>query len=365
MRRANANNESRKNLLNSLAIGIGLAALVLQLSACSSVAYYSQSVIGHSKLMLARQPLDKALAAAIAANDQALTQQLQLAKQLRTFAVSELQLPANGSYLSYVNLEREFPVWTVVAAAEFSVMPRQWCYLVIGCASYRGYFSKQAAHSYAAGLQDQGWDVTVGGAPAYSTLGWFDDPLLPSMMRYGTAEFAETLFHELAHQVLYIKGDSEINEAFATTVGEQGTLQWLQQHRPHLLPRYEARRAALYDFNNLLLATRAALENVFQSNLSSRIKRQQKAAIFAQLKVDYDALDHSQWGDAGWFDAWFETPVNNARLAALATYRDQVPTFDQLLGACGYDFQLFYRTLEIATAAKRVELQIPIECIGK
>ena len=174
--------------------------------------------------MLAREPVDKVLKTA----NEELTGQLELSKQLKRFAIDELSLPESKSYNSYVALERDFPVWVVVAAPEFSVDAKQWCYPVIGCASYRGYFKKQSAQNYAKKISKKGFEVSVGGASAYSTLGWFSDPLLPSMMRYGDVNFAETLFHEIAHQKVYINGDSGFNEAFATVVGQEGAKRWLK-----------------------------------------------------------------------------------------------------------------------------------------
>lgn len=311
----------------------------LLLSACSSVSYYTQSVVGHSRLMLARQPISKAITKA----DPELTKQLQLAIELRQYAVNELGLPDNNSYQSYVPLKRDFPVWVVVATQKFSLDAKQWCYLVIGCASYRGYFSLDSAKLYAKGLQKKGYETYIGGATAYSTLGWFADPLLPSMLRYGTAELAETLFHELAHQVVYVNGDSDFNEAFASVVGEQGALRWLKQNRPADVADYVAKLNALDDFSALIQDTKKNLTRIYEKPISDQQKQAAKDAEFENLKLKYQSLKLRKWQNQSWFDSWFETPLDNARLAAFSTYRDRIPQLQAVFEQLNGDFDRFYR----------------------
>ncbi len=312
---------------------------MLLLSACSSISYYTQSVVGHSRLMLARQPIDKAISNA----EPELAQQLELAVKLREFAVSDLSLPDNKSYQSYVPLRRDYPVWVVVAAEPFSLEAKQWCYLVIGCASYRGYFKLASAQRYAKSLQAKGFETYVGGAAAYSTLGWFSDPLLPSMLGNSAGDLAEILFHELAHQVLYVNSDSEFNEAFATVVGEQGTLRWLQQHRPSEVQKYTEKLNASNDFNGLIKNIKQKLGEVYTSDRSNAEKAQARALLFENLKAEYQLLKAQKWNGIPWFDHWFKTPINNARLAAFSTYRDRVPELSAIFDQYGGDFQRFYQ----------------------
>lgn len=315
--------------------------ILLNLGGCSTASYYSQSVVGHSKLMLARQPIAKVIESA----PLRLKQQLELSIELKRFAASELSLNNNNSYTRYVELDREFPVWNVVAAPEFSLAAKQWCYPVIGCASYRGYFNKNAAEKYALKMQNQGLETLVGGATAYSTLGWFSDPILPSMLRYGDTDFAETLFHELAHQRLYINGDSNFNEAFATVVGEEGAKRWLEEFRPDELDAYQTRLSVLRDFDNLLNALKDRLEGVYTSPLDDEPMRLAKQREFAQFESEYELLKARKWQGRGWFDRWFETPLNNARLASFSTYYESVDTINRLLRECDFDFDRFYRVL--------------------
>jgi predicted aminopeptidase len=295
--------------------------------------------------MLAREPISKAIEHANANDNSKLADQLQLAADIRAFAVTQLSLPDNGSYTSYVALKQGFPVYTVVAAQEFSVIPEQWCYLVIGCASYRGYFKQQAANGYAESLATKGFETSVGGASAYSTLGWFSDPLLPSMIRYGEANLAETLFHELAHQQLYINGDSGFNEAFATVVGEFGARRWLLQNAPQELAQYQRRLEARQDFNGLIEATRTELSLLYTSPQDPQQMRISKSLIFTRMKDKYSTLKASKWNGSTWFDTWFDTPVNNARLAAFSTYHERVEPIRGLLHDCGDNLDRFYATL--------------------
>lgn len=320
----------------------GLALLlVLPLGGCATVSYYSQSVVGHSKLMLARQPIAEAIEHA----DSELGRQLALSVELKQFAVESLGLPNSKSYSHYVSLDREFPVWNVVAAPEFSVVPKQWCYLIIGCASYRGYFAKQAALDYANNLTLDGFETVVVGATAYSTLGWFADPILPSMLRYGDIQFAETLFHELAHQQLYVNGDSAFNEAFASIVGEVGTRRWLAKNRPDELNNYERQLAAVDQFHDLILHTKTRLSALYAQPLNEVELRNAKHQAFTEMRRDYQRLKTESWQGRGWFDRWFDTPVNNARLAAFSTYRDRLPALRTLLAACGESLDSFYNAL--------------------
>lgn len=336
--------------------------VALTLSGCASISYYTQSVVGHSRLMLARQPLDKALANATGE----LKTQLELAKQIRQYAVDELALPDNRSYKNYVALKREYPVWTVVAAPEFSLQATQWCYLVIGCAAYRGYFSKAAAQRYADKLKRKGLEVTVGGASAYSTLGWFADPLLPSMLNQGQANFAEVVFHELAHQQLYINGDSGFNEAFASVVGELGAQRWLRSHgEPQALDRYQAGLQASIDFDVLLAQTRDALTAVYAANTDDEVKRLSKQRALDKLVVDYQQLKKRKWNGVDWFGRWFNQPINNARLAAFSTYRERVPQLTALFKDCDSSFSRFYESLKAQASFDKSlkKVVVPSECV--
>ena len=256
----------------------------------------------------------------------------------REFASRELGLPDNKSYRSYADIGRPFVVWNVVAAPEFSVHPRRWCFPVAGCVAYRGYFHKARARDFALSLEAQGFDVALDGVPAYSTLGKFADPVLSSMLRYGDDQLAATIFHELAHQLLYVRDDSEFNEAFATTVEDAGLERWLaQQGAPQRMQRFRAAQADEAAFVALLARFRGELAGLYASGAAPAEMRERKAAILARLAADIRALERSQGGGYALYEEWIGEGLNNARLASVATYFDCVPGFRRLLAESGGD----------------------------
>ena len=202
-----------------------IAGAVLPLSGC----YLLQAAGGQMEISAKREPIAEVIADA--ATPPQLRARLEYVANARDFASRELGLPDNESYRSYADLDRPYVVWNVFAAPEFSVEPRRWCFPIAGCVVYRGYFSEEAAQHYASRLRRRGDDAAVGGVAAYSTLGHFKDPVLSTMLGWSDAQLAATLFHELAHQVVYVPGDSEFNESFATVVEEAGLERWLTERR--------------------------------------------------------------------------------------------------------------------------------------
>ncbi|HWW99213.1 aminopeptidase [Collimonas sp.] len=305
-----------------------LLALVL-VSGCAQLAYYGQAANGQFSLLDRAHPIDDWLADPHA--DAGLKAKLKSTKQMRRFAVTDLGLPDNRSYTEYADLQRPFALWNVVAAPALSLEPKQWCFPIAGCVNYRGYFSKEAAQKFAAEMRRQGYDVQVSGVPAYSTLGWFNDPLLSTFIRYPDGELARLIFHELAHQTVYAKDDTQFNESYATTVEQVGVERWLQavgdQKMRDAYVQFEGRKQ---DFLALLLKYRAQLASNYASDLSDAQKLQRKAAIFVVLQEDYQRLKAS-WGGYAGYDRWFAEPLSNAHLALVATYYDLVPGFKALL----------------------------------
>ena len=318
--------------------------VLLPLAGCSTAGYYAQAVSGHLGLMAAREPIDEVIADP--ATPAAVRERLELARQAREFAVDELGLPDNGSYTRYVQLDRPAVVYNVFAAPAFSLEPKRWCFPVAGCVVYRGYFSRSRAERFAAGLEAEGWDTWVGGAAAYSTLGRFEDPILSSMLYRDDARLAGLLFHELAHQRLYVKGDSAFNEAFATTVEEEGVRRWLvAAGREDELAAWQRGRQRAAAFEFLVARTRGELQVVYAAGLSEAEMRAGKAAAFARLQREYQALKAS-WGGWDGYDRWFDAPLNNARLVPSATYRALVPAFRILLLEADGDLDAFYAEAE-------------------
>ena len=305
------------------------AAAAAMLASCSSLNYYAQAAQGQLNLLSDARPIEDWLADHNTAPK--LKLRLETARQIRTFAVQELGLPDNKSYRNYASLARPFVLWNVVAAPELSLSPVQWCFPVAGCVNYRGYYSKEAAQAYAGELRAEGNDVQVGGVPAYSTLGWFNDPLISTFIYYPDAELARLLFHELSHQVVYVQGDSQFNESFASAVEEAGVERWLSGYGNQAMrENYIKFSARKQQFLDLLLACRRSLEETYASKASVATKRAAKAAAFQKLKDDYQVLKASWDGFAG-YDRFFAEPLSNAHLAAIATYNDFIPAFRVLL----------------------------------
>lgn len=307
---------------------LALAAAAM-LASCSSLNYYAQAAQGQLTLLNDARPIDEWLADHNTAPK--LKLRLATARQIRTFAVQELALPDNKSYRNYAALARPFVLWNVVATPELSLKPVQWCFPVAGCVSYKGYYGKEDASAFARQLRAEGNDVQVGGVPAYSTLGWFNDPLISTFIYYPDAELARLLFHELSHQVVYVQGDSQFNESFASAVEEAGVERWLNGFGNQAMrDTYIAFSARKREFLKLLLACRHDLELIYASNISANQKRAEKARLFQQLKDDYLVLKAS-WGGYPGYDRFFAEPLSNAHLASIATYNDFIPAFRALL----------------------------------
>jgi predicted aminopeptidase len=314
--------------------------MVALIAACSGGCYLLQSAQGQLDLMSKRVPIARVIAKP--STPPALRSQLEAVAAIRDFASRELGLPDNGSYRSYADVGRRYVVWNVVAAPEFSVEPKQWCYPIVGCVAYRGYFVESRARRFAARLVSQGLDVTVGGVAAYSTLGHFDDPVLNTMMGWSDVELASIIFHELTHQLLYVRNDSSFNEALATTVEEEGVRRWLQaQGREADLAEHLVQQEHYAKVIDLLSATRAELRTVYASGLAPGPMRDKKRAAFDSMRASFARMK-AGWGGHAPFESWFDEDLNNANLASIATYYTCVPGFERELKAAGGDLAAFY-----------------------
>lgn len=304
-------------------------ALSMALGGCAQLAYYGQAVHGEMAVLSSARPIDQVLADPDTGDK--LKSRLNKVKEIRAFAVSELGLPDNASYTAYADVHRPFVLWNVVAAPELSLTPLHWCFLIAGCVDYRGYYNQDSAQAFGAELRSEGYDVQISGVPAYSTLGWFNDPVLSTFIGYPDVELARMIFHELAHQVVYAKGDSQFNESFATSVEEEGVDRWLTKFGDAPLRKaYAEHEQRKRDFLALLLKYREKLAANYARPAADDDKRQQKAAIFQALKDEYQTLKAS-WGGYAGYDHWFAEPLSNAHLALIATYHDFVPAFKELL----------------------------------
>lgn len=327
--------------ISSISAALRTAVIVALVSALSGGCYLLQSAQGQLVLMSKRQPISHVIQDA--STPPAVRTQLEAVNAIRDFASRDLGLPDNGSYRSYADLGRPYVVWNVVAAHEFSVDARQWCYPIVGCVAYRGYFVERRARRFAAQLRRQGLDVTVGGVAAYSTLGHFDDPILSTMVAWNDVELASIVFHELTHQLLYVTNDSSFNEALATTVEEEGVRRWLvAQGRDADLTKHLLQQERYLKVIDLLSATRAELRAIYASGADPAQMREQKRAAFAAMRASYARLA-AGWGGQVPFEPWFNGDLNNAHLASIATYYTCVPGFERELAAVKGDLTAFYR----------------------
>jgi predicted aminopeptidase len=327
-----------------------LGAAIL-LCGCSNLPYYLQSMQGQLDIWSRQNDIQAVV------DDphtpEPLREKLRSVLTIREYASTELGLPRNASYRSYANLERPYVIWNVFAAPEFSIQPRQWCFLFAGCVNYRGYFQKTDAEDFGAQQTMEGYDVFVGGVPAYSMLGYFPDPVLNTFVNYPTPHLARLIFHELAHQVVYVRDDSVFNESFAVAVEQEGMRRWLDRYGTE----QDRATSALVgqrrtQFVNLIETYRERLDALYRTGLPAREMRTRKAELFAQLDDDYRKLKESWSGFAG-FDRWFAEKPNNALLASVAIYTRKVPAFQALLARENGDLPRFYAAVKgIASLSK-------------
>jgi predicted aminopeptidase len=342
---------------------IALSAIVLivvGISGCSNLGYYWQNTQGHIAVMNAAKPVQDWLDDP--QTSQATKSRLELAQRIRAFASKELALPDNASYTRYADLKRSAVVWNVVAAPPYSLQLKTWCFAVVGCVGYRGYYTEADAKAEAEKVKAEGFEVNVYGVPAYSTLGYLNwaggDPLLSTFITYPEGELARMIFHELAHQVLYVKDDTMFNESFATAVERLGGQQWLAKHGSESARNeYAAFDSKRREFRALTLRSRERLNQVYKQSkpLAGTESAQgatesiaiQKQQAMQQLRDEYAQLKAS-WGGFAGYDR-FIANANNASLGALAAYDDLVPQFEAVFEKQGKNWPAFYQAIQSIT----------------
>lgn len=343
-----------------LAITVGQ---VILLGSCANLPYYAQAVDGQIDILRRAQPISTIIADPAA--DQKLKRILARVVQMREFASRELKLPDNQSYTSYADLKRPYVVWNVFATPELSSELKKWCFVQAGCVSYRGFFSQEDAESYAEELRNEGYDVYVGGIRAYSTLGWFNDPVLNTFIGYSEMELARLIFHELTHQVVYVPGDSAFNESFATVVEKEGVGRWLDSTgAASQRVVFDARQEREAVFTELVLNHRKRLQELFASDLGDTEKRAAKARIFDELREEFAQIKINR-ADFGSYDRWFAQQLNNALLATISTYTQLVPAFQALLAQQNGDMGRFFTVIKeiskLPEDERAIVLQMAVE----
>ncbi len=326
-------------VLNTLRTGVVWVAATLLLGGCSSLRFYAQAARGQGALLVHQRSIKAVVRDP--KTDPALATRLRMARDARRFASATLGLPDNRSYTRYVDLHRPYVVWNVFVAPAYSVEAVPRCYPIAGCVAYRGWFSAKAAQADAARWRARGDDVWVGGVSAYSTLGWFADPIVSSMLRWGDDELIGTLFHELAHQAVYVKGDTAFNESFATFVQREGLRQW---RRSRDLPAPAADDAVLEaGFTQQVLDLRERLRTLYASGASTAALARGK-----QHEIDAFRRRYVAWRDARAtvdhrYDAWVASPINNAALLPFGLYTTWTEAFAAMFARAGGVWPLFLR----------------------
>jgi predicted aminopeptidase len=338
-----------------------LGALAL-LQGCTAIEYYAQAAGGHLEVMRRAVPIEERLQAPDTPD--ALRAKLVRVLAIREFASRDLALPDNGSFRRYADLGRPFALWNVFAAPEFSVTPVESCFFFAGCVSYRGFYSEQAARRYAAALAREGDDTYIGGVPAYSTLGWFDDPVLSTFIQYPEAEVARIIFHELAHQVAYVKDDTVFNESFAVAVEEEGVRRWLEREgTPAQLLGFERMRGIRRVFASFMLKYRTRLAEFYAQTAGLEERRAGKGQIFSQMQDEYRALK-AAWGGFSGYDRLFAGGANNALLASVAAYTELVPGFRALLARKQNDLAAFYAAVRALAHSGKTERDAQLSALA-
>jgi predicted aminopeptidase len=340
------------------------AVLALSMSGCAGLGpgYYWQAMRGQMEISDKSRPIEEVLAAP--ETKPAMRERLKLIGEMRQFAVSELGLPDNDSYRRFADLGRSAVVWNVFANPPLSMQPKTWCPPVAGCVGYLGFFSEAGARDRAAKLKAEGMDVLVGGVPAYSTLGWFNDPVLNTFVNWSEPELAKLIFHELAHQLIYAKGDTEFNESLATTVEQVGARRWLRAHgKQAVIAEMERNERMSDDFSALVMKHRDALVAIYEGPGTDAEKLARKAAQIEAMRAEYQRMKGERWGGVGAYDRWFSREINNASFASVGFYRGLVPAFMALLKSEGDDLPRFYAHVRELTKLTPAERRRALEAV--
>ncbi|MEK7949511.1 aminopeptidase [Luteolibacter soli] len=320
-----------------------MAAVVLSLSSCQTLEFYTQAASGQMEILRKSKPIEPMLASRD--TDPKLRKQLEAVQNIRRFASEYLSLPGDESYGKYADLGRPYVTWTLYAAPEFSLEPKRWWYPTLGKLDYRGFFDEADANELGKQLRAEGYDVQVGGVDAYSTLGWFHDPVLNTFVHAADVDLAELIFHELSHRKYFRSGATVFNESFANANAEEGVKRWLRHEgRMEDLKKFEARLVRRAEFYERVDWTRAELEKLYASDLPPEEMRRRKAVVFGDLRDRFREL-RRKWGGRG-LEGWLTRDVNNADLVSLHTYQKHVPAFRKLLVECGGDLDVFYKRVK-------------------
>ena len=343
---------SRSNRANRMKLAL-LVLLSVLLISCETARYYSQAARGQLAIVFGRENIERLLASRDLPTE--LRDKFNEVLLIRQYALEELGLPVENNYSTYVYIEREHAIWNVFAAPEFSVDPVNWCYPIAGCASYRGYFTESGAARYAKELELDGLDVYTGGIDAYSTLGWFQDSLLSTVLSRADYQLAGLIFHELAHQIVYISGDTKFNESFATSVEREGIRRWLKHGKQiEKIGTAEADIQRQQQFVALVTDYRNRFDILYESDLLDQETRKKKAELQEGLRQSYQELKQG-WNGYDGYDSWFSQSLNNAQLSTVGSYNDLVPFFNDLLAQSDNNLTLFFEKVSKIASLEKID----------
>ncbi len=350
---ATAKGQSHYTMMHLLLRSAIIVFALVTISGCAKLGYYTQAIGGQLEILVKRRPIPAVLNDPDTAPE--LRARLTPILDMRAFASEQLGLPDNKSYRTYVDLKRPYVVWNVFAAPEFSLEPVEWCFIFAGCISYRGYFSEKNAQKFARKLEQKNYDVYVAGIAAYSTLGWFHDPMLNTILRRAEPEIAGLIFHELAHQVVYVRDHTEFNESFALTVELEGIKRWLTaKGTADGFRKYLVTKKRRDEFVQLVMKLRSQLGEIYATQTSDDEKRAAKQKAFTRVRQDYEEL-RKNWGGYTGYDAWFGRDLNNAHLVSVGLYNQYLPAFQALLRQHNGDLKAFYVAVEELSQFSKAE----------
>jgi predicted aminopeptidase len=338
-------------VLNCAIRNLFLAGAVLLLASCEQAAYLQQAAEGQLDILASQQPVDEVLANRKLKEGP--RKRLELSKEVLAFAENELALSVDGRYQNFVDLKRPAVVWNVFASEELALTPKTWCYPIVGCVAYRGFFDKATAAANMHKLRKEGYDTFFGGVSAYPTLGYFRDPILSTFLNMDEGAYIALFFHELAHSVVYVENDSAFNESFATAVEREGLRRWDKAHGgSKLLAKSRQRQKAHRKFVAFVQKYQKRLRTLYASNVSDDTKRSKKTAVFKAMRNDYKR-NKSRFKPNS-YDHWFKN-LNNAKIVSIGTYNDLVPAFTKMIRSRGGDMNAFYSDVKVLAKLSKSE----------
>jgi predicted aminopeptidase len=330
-----------------------LLALALGTSACSP-AYVLLAGLQEAKILWRRQPIVQVLRRPDL--EPATRVKLESVLAVRDFAATALQLRVAGSYASYATVDADQVVHVVTAAERLRLQPYTWWFPIVGRVPYKGYFDKTAAESEAAALENAGYDTFVRPSVAFSTLGWFDDPLLSTLLRYDEVTLAEVIIHELLHNTIYIGGHADFDESFASFVGSRGAVAFFAGRGDT-----NAAQRALTAWNDSLMFSAFLGRGVarLRTAYGHGITLAERQRLFAELQDEFRTLPLQTEA----YQGFATRTLNNAIILHYLVYADRLPIFEQLWQQEGEDLARVIQRVRVAVGNRNADPFAAVEAL--